>query len=348
MLLQGTSIWFWPSGSLCTLAHCRSQERQALILPRDAHLLQVVQTLDDIAAPVNCSFQTGLSGSVSTVRIPPQFCLLAIYTQTHTSSCVALVLASIGIPGNVVVFPLPFAVANKRYVNSPARMARQCSAGGATVVWLVADRDRARPHSWDVLPMGPARLLQWTNRASAAGYLLMQQPVPGQVTTSLATLPIAAGRCPRKGTHLNCRPERRKSIEYGAALLSPGSGETSQAHPFEALLKLTLHRLSLCLADPCPASLAAVGGLQKAPCMRRYIYTPSTNGLARAEQYLVSTSYNCKTSYLTKVLCWAPCLNSRLKPHQCVALHIRTGTRCPVCSDVRGPQQRRRARHMSS
>lgn len=39
--------------------------------------------------------------------------------------------------------------------------------------------------------------------------------------------------------------------------------------------------------------------------MRRYIDTESTRGLVLAKQYLVSTNYNCKTSYLTKVPCGA-------------------------------------------
>ena len=42
------------------------------------------------------------------------------------------------------------------------------------------------------------------------------------------------------------------------------------------------------------------------PCMRRYIYTESTHELALAEQYTVSTNFDCKTSYLTKVLRKAP------------------------------------------
>ncbi len=55
--------------------------------------------------------------------------------------------------------------------------------------------------------------------------------------------------------------------------------------------------------------------------MRRYIHKPATNGLAWAEQYLVSTNYNCKTSYLTKVQSRVPCFGSRLKPHQSVPPH---------------------------
>ena len=35
--------------------------------------------------------------------------------------------------------------------------------------------------------------------------------------------------------------------------------------------------------------------------MRRYIYTVSTKALVFAEQYNVSTNYNCKTDYLNKV-----------------------------------------------
>ncbi len=59
-----------------------------MTLPRDArlpnaHLSQVVQTLDDIRAPTNCSFRTGLFGSVSTVRVPPHLCLLAMRSRTR-------------------------------------------------------------------------------------------------------------------------------------------------------------------------------------------------------------------------------------------------------------------------